>query len=446
MDSITKKPQADLKSFRGRAWQALRSALKWFFETGWKGIAILIAIISLVYQTLPDPPRPRALLVCTTDGLPDLGVVCDTSHSAGFHRGFIDFGDGTDPRRIKTAITPPVPMRFLSQTLQTIKNKIGSNQPENEGDGSLKKERFVQETFHHQYKRVGQYEIRLRLEGDQISDSVVQVVTLQESDALAKTSLAIEGLELEFKDDSPTRCFEFRIMQMLRSNGIFFQTKHPSPQVLNTNGATTGWNFAENACAFNLSPDLEHDEGYSGRVINKIIKKGKQFINSENGRRVIIDNERVVFSYSLSTRGWLWGRPYVQFDGVVKCKGTKSIKGKVNMKTSRTRQYGIIEVEEEIEAQKEAVQTDKAKEDENDDEQRVVSLRDIRSSIRAWRFEHRQKKYCSTKDSPLDPIAIRCCGVEVSLAEWQPEDWPAKAWLEVAPLSGGEGRNHECGD
>lgn len=450
-----------------RVWQFL----KWYWRkaglTGSLSLpAMPIALVSLVYQTLPDPPRPRALLVCTTDGLPDLQVVCDTSRSTNFHRGFIDFGDGSDAE-IETDIRPPVPIRFVGQAWKEFRDMIGiifsqndkDGEPEDEEDGLPIEERFVQGVFHHQYKRAGQYEIRLLLEGDEACDSMSRVLTLKKSDPLAKMQLVIEDLELEFKDDNPTRRFEFRIMQMLRSNRIFFPTtKGPHARVLQTNGATTGWMFTEGECTFNLSPDLKHDEDYSGRIINKLKaqykkngndKEEKIEIDSENGRPVIVDtNDRVRFSYTLSTSGWFLGRPYVQFDGVVKCEGTLkgSINGSVNMETARTRRHGIIEVEKKIEDEDGEAGTENAGKDEISDGRRIVSLRDIGDSIQGWRFRHRQRPYCSTRDNPLDPIAIRCCGVEVSLAEWQPEDWPAKAWLDVTPLTDGGGTNDACDD
>ena len=456
--------------FLGRA---LKGFVRGLLALGWKGLVVvpglLIALCSLVSQTLPDPPRPRALLVCTTDGLPDLEVVCRTNRSANFHSGYIDFGDGSIPTEIKTAISPPVPVRFLEQTWQQLKEfleqtwqqlkglagmdasrKDGSDATKH-AEGTSLKERFVQGVHHHTYKRAGEYEIRLFLEGDEASDSMARVVALQESDSLARTPLIIENLELEFKDGNPIRQFEFRIMQMLRSKGVLLPTEHPPPQVLDTNGVTSGWKLTE--CEFSQSLDLDHDKDHSGRRIDKvrIDKKGGIVIDNKQGKKVVIgQNGKVNFAYRLSTNGWLWGRPFVQFDGVLECNGEldTSRAEELGLKSGETRRHGIIRVEEEAGR----ADDNRSTRDESGHGRvppfslcDIKDLCDVRDSqepaIEEWTFTHRHPRsgkstaYHSTKGKPLEPIAIQCHGVEVSLAEWQPGDWPASVWLKVAPLS-----------
>ena len=480
MDSIIKQLQSAVKSVLlglgavamvciGYLGRTLKECAVALLALGWKGFLVvpglLIAFCSLVNQTLPDPPRPRALLVCTTDGLPDLEVVCRTSRSANFHSGYIDFGDGSSPAEVKTAISPPVPARFLEQAWMHVKSigqSIGQHIKEFAGtDASHKddsdpakdslKERFVQDVHHYAYRRPGEYEIRLFLEGDDASDSMARVVALEKSDSLAGTPLLVENLELEFKDNNPIRRFKFRIMQMLRNNSVLLSTEHPSPQVLVTNGATKGWKLIE--CDFNLSPDLEYDKSYRGRRIDKvqIDKKGKITSKNGQGEKVVVDpNGKVHFSYHLSTSGWLWGRPFVQFDGALECIGEleTSRNEELSLKSEETLRHGIMWFREEPR------QTDDERTTRDESDHGPVTpfplcdiedLCDVKDSqdpaIEEWTFTHRHPRkgmsteYHSTKGKPLEPIAIRCHGVEVSLAEWQPGNWPASAWLKVAPLS-----------
>ena len=398
-------------------------------------------MIPLLVQTLPGPPHVRAVLVCTTEGLPDLEVVCHTSRSSGFRSGHIDFGDGSDPTEIETNIPPPEALIFIEQLQKDIKDKIDkcwnhfkgylrqfwkdSDTSKSEGDDSLK-ESFLQVKYHHKYERAGEYTLKLFLEGDESTDTMDKVVTLQESRPL-ENGLIIKNLNLIFTDNKPTRSFEFRVMQILRNKRILRRTSESRQVYSKTEEtgdkernwvleATKGWVLT--GCTFDLDPDLQHD-------------KDSERIKFEEPD-IIAGNKGVNFCYTLSTRGWILGRPYVRFDGVVNCKGEleeglmKSRKKEVFLKTPKIKQYGIIGIEDDKKGDKKVCG--------DDADCRLVY--DGNDSIKEWSFEHNGTLYSSAGD---EPIEIPCHDVELSLVDpptgLQPEDRYSKAWLEVDPLN-----------
>ena len=392
--------------------------LGWKRLTGFAGVGI--ALFNFVNLTLPDPPHPRAVLLCTTDGLPDLEVVCNTHLSTKYHTGYIDFGDGSAVE-IETTIPPSMPVRFFDQFCKDVKEFFKElsnyvkdlwlkpatiNPPEVVGS----RERFLQQSYHHQYKRGGEYHISLFLEGAENTDSMSKIVTLQKLRSLS-AELVIEDLNTEFKDvtPKPSRLFKFRIMQMLHSKRPFRTTSESFAQVWPTVEATKGWVLTN--CDFELVRDLQYDTVSRGIAIEKY---KNLCIENKNGIR---------FSYSLSIQGWLFGRQYARFDGVMKCQGEpRELIEQMNRTEKVISRYGIIGVE---------------------DENRRAFVYDGKDSIQAWSFWHqhrvgsRKKEYHPTGDSKSGPIKIPCHGVELSLVDpprWQPEGWPSKIWLEVAPL------------
>ena len=411
------------KAVRARAQEKVKEAWSWVTKKvkgawSWvtkKGGAIvltkalafaslLISVsIPIVLHQLPQPPHPRALLDCTTDGLPDLEVVCSTGISTRFHSGYIDFDDGSMPTKIETTSSIPVPTRFFDQLwtpfdqLWTLfvdqpKRNNPDTSPE-EGLPSANK-RFLQGIYHHKYKRVGNYRISLFLEGYEGTDSTVKVVTLQKSNPVEK-KLVIEDLTFNFKKENPTRSFEFRIIHMLPSKNIIQPNRVSYTQNIR---APKGWILPDDNCDFKLSINLQSDDNFDREEIK-------------------YDDNGIKFTYSLLTEGWIWGLPYVLIDGVMQCEGELKDGLRENKKEHKEKeisQYGIIWVED----------------DKNSN--LVYSSKD---SIKTWSFRHGDDSYCSKGN---EPIKIQCHNLELSLVDpprLEPKDWRFKTWLKVARLN-----------
>lgn len=395
-------------------------------------IAVLVSILSLVKQTLPDPPYPRALLVCTTDGLPDLEVVCSIDLSTGYHTGYLDFDDGSDPTAIETNIPPPMPLTFFGQVwndliiwpLNTVINYsrsawnhirrvVGISVDQTSKYDSDNNEGYpVQMAYHHRYKRGGEYNIKLFLEGDEDTDSTVKIVRLKKSSSLVKRSLGINNITLKFKDNIPTRSLEYRIMDILRSERIVVPTIATTQIRIHPTGAED-WKLTDD-CKFTLSPSLQHVLG-------------------GDTKRVETDDERVLYEYSLYSMGWVFGRRYVRFDGVMKCdwelSGSRKMEVSLKISPDTISRYGVFGLEEDDE-------------DNNED----ILVYDGANSVSEWSLGHKHKDNGSSEEykpkseqGKSGPIEIRCHGVKLSLVDpplvHQPEGWHSKVWLEVTPLN-----------
>ena len=78
-------------------------------------LGVLLALWAVVSPPPPDPPPPPfAHLVCVTDGLPDLEVVCSTSMSSNFRTGTLFFDD-EDRIDIDTIVTGPPPRNWFKR-------------------------------------------------------------------------------------------------------------------------------------------------------------------------------------------------------------------------------------------------------------------------------------------------------------------------------------------
>lgn len=396
------------------------------FSTG--TIAVLVSTLSLVKQTLADPPHPRALLVCTTDGLPDLEVICSTHLSSGYHTGYLDFDDGSDPTEIETGILPPVPLRFVEQVWKDIIvwpwNKVKNcsksawnyiqkkKDPPGKDDSDNNMMDSVQMVYRHRYKRGGEYNISLFLEGDDDADSTVKIVRLQESSSLVKGSLGINHLTLKFKNNDPTRPLEYRIMDVLRTERIFLPTFATKKiQIHPTVGED--WKLTDDACKFTRSLGPQHDV-------------------DGDGPSVKVDGKEVSSEYFLYANGWAFGRPYVRFDEVIRCSlklnGSRKMEATLKILPDKISRYGVFGLEEDEEG--------------NDEGILVYNGTD---SVGKWTLEHKHEENGSSKvykpNSGHDtgPIEIRCHGVRLSLVDpplgHQPEGWHSRVWVEVTPLN-----------
>ena len=314
---------------------------------------------------VPDPPSPLAVLACTTDGLPDLEVVCSTRLSRNFHTGFIDFGDRSDPK--------------------TVDPEFWFASPETPREATLAKG-----IYHKRYKRAGDYRIELKLEGEVNNDSAVELVTVQESPVIEKGELPLTDLNWVIKQSDPTRSLRYHVKQVLFGY-------NPSSEYTWTFKSDQNWKITE--CRFEriiTSRNAKYDQ-----------KEPFKYRDGQN------DAE---FSFSLTSKGSLFGGREAWFDGIVKCvqQNTADEESKVgNRKEFRTRRYGIFEIDN-------------------------VNAKSVFESkrIQSWKFKHKGQDKVSS-DNPLDPIAIECHRVELTLVdppmlEW--EDRLSKVWLRVAPL------------
>lgn len=314
---------------------------------------------------IPGAPSPLAELTCTTEGLPDLEVVCSTRLSRNFHTGFIDFGDSSEPERVDPEVW------FAG---------VETSQEATLANG----------TYHKRYKRAGDYRIELKLEGEINNDSTVTFVTVRESPTIEKGELSLTDLEWVINKSNPTRSLRYHVKQVLFGY-------NPISEYTWTIKSDQNWKFTE--CGFErivTSRNAEYDQ-----------KEPFKYRDGQN------DAE---FSFSLTSKGSLFGGREAWFDGIVKCvqQNAADEESKVgNRKEFRTRRYGIFEIDK-------------------------LGAKSVFESkrIQSWSFKHKGQNK-ESGDNPLDPIAIECHRVELTLVdppmlEW--EDRLSKVWLKVDPL------------
>ena len=312
----------------------------------------------------PSPPSPLAVLTCTTDGLPDLEVVCSTRLSRNFHTGLIDFGDGSEPERVD----PEVWFAGVETSRQAA---------------------LAKGIYRKQYKRAGDYRIELKLEGEVNNDSAVELVTVRESPLFEKGELVLTDLNWVIDGSDPTRSLRYRVRQVQFGY-------NPSEDYTWIIKSDQNWKFT--ACEFagiTTSRNATYDN--------------KPFEISE-------DRSEVEFSFSLTSNGSLFGGRKAWFDGNVKCVQTNATDKEEKKGTKgqfKTRRYGIFEIDN-------------------------VNARSVFESkrIQSWSFKHKGQDKVSS-DNPLDPIAIECHRVEVTLVDPPMLEWKdrlSKVWLKVAPL------------
>jgi len=323
---------------------------------------------------VPDPPSPLAVLACTTDGLPDLEVVCSTRLSRNFHTGFIDFGDRSDPK--------------------TVDPEFWFASPETPREATLAKG-----IYHKRYMRAGDYRIELKLEGEVNNDSAVELVTVRESPVIEKGELPLTELNWVINENNPTRSLRYHVKQVLFGY-------NSSSENTWTIKSDQNWKFTK--CEF-----------------EEITTSRNAVYNNEPLRNAVYNNEPIeirqdgseaVFSLSLSSKGSLFGGREAWVDGIVKCVQTNATDEEEKKGTKgqfKARRYGIFEIDN-------------------------VNAKSVFESerIQSWGFKHKDQDKGSG-DNPLDPIAIECHRVELTLVdppmlEW--EDRLSKVWLKVAPL------------
>ena len=148
----------------------------------------LISIL-IVYNVIPaHPPSPAAVLNCTTDGLPDLEVVCSTQFSRNSPRGYINFGDECQQQEVD-----------LGDRLSSQANSRQATP--------------VKGIYHKRYKRGGDYRVELKLEGEIANSTAGRTVTVKESATLPKGELDLTGLYWITDGSGATRSLRYRIRQ-----------------------------------------------------------------------------------------------------------------------------------------------------------------------------------------------------------------------------------------
>ena len=334
---------------------------------------LVLLDLNLRAHLTPAPPVPLAVLTCTTDGLPDLEVACTTRLSRNFHTGYIDFGDGSEP-----AIVEP-DFWFASPS-------------------ASREATHVKSIYHRRYKQAGDYRIELKLEGEVGNDATSKTVTVEESPSLAKGELCLTGLHWAIDESEPTRSRRYRIEQ----NQFEHDTSNDYTWRIESD---QGWKFTK--CEFEgatASKNAKYDQSDPFKLQDGTSEAG--FTWAE-------------FSFSLTSKGSLFGGRSAWFAGTAKCIQTPTDTGKEEKdgtsKELKILRYGIFEID-------------------------VAGAESVFESkrIKEWGIEHDKLEKVAGND-PLAPrvINLDCHRVALTLVdppmlEW--EDRLSKVWLKVAPL------------
>lgn len=204
--------------------------------------SLLLPILSLIVGVAaffrpPDPPDPLPMLVCVTDGMPDLAVVCSIKGSRDYRTGQINFGDGRDPEEF--ALDAPLRRNWFQDIWHRYRPETS------ELTTPLK------EVFRASYEEAGRYVIKLSLRGEAPRKgyaSTYSFIDVKESDRISGGSLVIKNLLLEMKDrNRQISSVIYLISQGQYENRIFLDTTR---RYTRTYRAMDGWAFFNSRCQF----------------------------------------------------------------------------------------------------------------------------------------------------------------------------------------------------
>lgn len=363
---------------------------------GLGALGVLLALWAVVSPPPPDPPPPPfAHLVCATDGLPDLEVVCSTSKSRNFRTGtlFFSYDDRID---IDTIVTGPPPRNWFKRFWDRISGQDSSDL------GTIV---AASKVIHRKrYKEPGDYQIDLILSSSTgESDSARATITVQESPKLNRELVLTELLLEKANDDIPIHSFEYRINQAQYENRFFVDTTRKYTRIIQAN---EGWKLIE--CAF--------DKGLRSRRASYERSSMSRFEFSD-------DRSEARFSFWLTSKKWLFDGRDAWLQGVVTCHQAP---------TDQTTEETDQTAEEQV-GRKEELRIERTGVIEVDVGSESTTFE--KDSIRNWSFKQGGKQYNVAFERASEPVRLSSQNVELSIVDppmLEPADLRSKVWLKVS--------------